>query len=166
MHSPPSGIDELLPSWLHIRRAVSTGLEITPSNVARSVGRRSVGRFVGWLAGWFVAWLACRFLWFRARHRHSPSTDPKGTACARHPRHASFPTKIRPLFSTSVDSYADLPGVCVFVCWCVRVCDRRPSAETTTHRLRGSDYFSRLTKCLVLSREISDSTLRAGDEGR
>lgn len=27
--------------------------------------------------------------------------------------------------------------------------------------LRGSDYFSRLTKCLVLSREISDPTLSA-----
>lgn len=43
----------------------------------------------------------------------------------------------------------------------LRVCVRPPT-ETATHRLRGSDYFSRLTKCLVLSREISDPTLREG----
>lgn len=59
-----------------------------------------------------------------------------------------------PLFDLASDA---APTSCAFV---------RPPAETTaTHQLRGSDYFSRLTKCLVLSREISDPTLRGWQRG-
>lgn len=84
----------------------------------------------------------------------SPSTDPKRSAARRRSAHATLRSGTRASRRKFVSLSSSTSG---FVCV-------RPPTETTTHRLRSSDYFSRLTKCLVLSREISDPTLR--DEGR